>query len=916
MSKQIINVGQSANDRSGDPLRNAFEKVNSNFTELYNAVAADVQIPLQTNNGGKYLTTNGTTLSWATVAGGANTGSVTFDGVKVIGAGTASGDGFGYSTLEIVPDNNLYATSPGGAFGTSGGQYLIIDPTSPQHVHIRAGGVIDQAAAQLILGGEKANVTVRDQDNSYTENHFVTINTADNLGTPYSWNFNNNGDLALPINGGLVFDRANTSIRVGMGFHIASGEGIDIQAIDETDPNNLLYKNWYFSPLGTLTVPSPTSTPFPLVFSSANYVPTVGKPVLTLTDTPWALNGQYAYAPDGRSALALDNIWPTVTNPGYESGDAFTFDSSVHGISGFTLTITLNDVVLAGPAGWTANVSESVPPVYQSTIESNGAIKLTSNINSLILGTDGSVTVSGAIKQGNNKLDLNENNNGNVYLTTTINDSTAMFMTPTSIQTYATESVSLQAGAGLAGLETAYNDQLTMLNDVWQSVSANAGYPWGITLPLSQNTYDELIQLPPGTIGTGEEFLIVTANSVRNAWTTWQNALGDTSVGITVGNNTWAFTPDGNLTLPRDLKFNDGASTISAVDPAQSGGVGGLSVNGKDRTYIGISGNEYGYIWDFRAFGLNDETTAKPTIKFPGNGWLQEDLSNLGIGGFDVPTQLGSQGAFTLTVKDNSTFPGPAPTYNWIFGTDGNLTLPNNGVIRVDGNNIEVGGITNFNVEATGVVNIYTNNGAYQWQFGDDGILSIPGSISSTDHLNLDAAYDNGYSVYIGNNHPTAGMLGGVVLGDARGGFVDVQTTKFIIGETVVPAHSTGAVGDIKGQVAFDSNYIYYCTANYDQLGHQVTVAADYLGRTSLNTNSFQLTKTADTLQITVGDIISDGDGGATSTVVTVSSDENYTYVGTGGVAYSATFPLTFTSTDYVPGGNIWKRVSWSADTW
>jgi hypothetical protein len=558
MSKQIINVGQSANDRSGDPLRNAFEKVNSNFTELYNAVAADVQIPLQTNNGGKYLTTNGTTLSWATVAGGANTGSVTFDGVKVIGAGTASGDGFGYSTLEIVPDNNLYATSPGGAFGTSGGQYLIIDPTSPQHVHIRAGGVIDQAAAQLILGGEKANVTVRDQDNSYTENHFVTINTADNLGTPYSWNFNNNGDLALPINGGLVFDRANTSIRVGMGFHIASGEGIDIQAIDETDPNNLLYKNWYFSPLGTLTMPSPTSTPFPLVFSSANYVPTVGKPVLTLTDTPWALNGQYAYAPDGRSALALDNIWPTVTNPGYESGDAFTFDSSVHGISGFTLTITLNDVVLAGPAGWTANVSESAPPVYQSTIESNGAIKLTANTNSLILGTDGTVTVSGAIEQGNNKLDLNENNNGNVYLTTTIDDTTALFMTPTGIQTYARESVSLYVGAGLAVLEDTYNAQLFLLNDVWQSLSANAGYPWGITLPLSQNTYDELIQLPPGTIGTGEEFLIVTANSVRNAWTTWQNALSDTGIGISVGPNTWIYNPNGNLTLP-----NNGALTFS-----------------------------------------------------------------------------------------------------------------------------------------------------------------------------------------------------------------------------------------------------------------------------------------------------------------------------------------------------------------
>jgi hypothetical protein len=34
MTKQIINIGRTANDRSGDPLRTAFEKVNDNFAEL------------------------------------------------------------------------------------------------------------------------------------------------------------------------------------------------------------------------------------------------------------------------------------------------------------------------------------------------------------------------------------------------------------------------------------------------------------------------------------------------------------------------------------------------------------------------------------------------------------------------------------------------------------------------------------------------------------------------------------------------------------------------------------------------------------------------------------------------------------------------------------------------------------------
>jgi hypothetical protein len=42
MAKQVINIGTVANDGTGDPLRSAFDKVNDNFTELYNDDAGDV----------------------------------------------------------------------------------------------------------------------------------------------------------------------------------------------------------------------------------------------------------------------------------------------------------------------------------------------------------------------------------------------------------------------------------------------------------------------------------------------------------------------------------------------------------------------------------------------------------------------------------------------------------------------------------------------------------------------------------------------------------------------------------------------------------------------------------------------------------------------------------------------------------
>jgi len=42
MAKQVINIGTNANDGTGDPIRDAFDKVNDNFTELYTDDAGDV----------------------------------------------------------------------------------------------------------------------------------------------------------------------------------------------------------------------------------------------------------------------------------------------------------------------------------------------------------------------------------------------------------------------------------------------------------------------------------------------------------------------------------------------------------------------------------------------------------------------------------------------------------------------------------------------------------------------------------------------------------------------------------------------------------------------------------------------------------------------------------------------------------
>jgi hypothetical protein len=116
-------------------------------------------------------------FSTNTGGGTANTGDITFDGVKIIGAGTASGDGSGSATIDLVPDADLITNQ------YHQDQYLIIDPTAPNHIHIRGGGTQDASGADLFIGGERNNVRVSDggRSVSISTRPETVINTYTNL---------------------------------------------------------------------------------------------------------------------------------------------------------------------------------------------------------------------------------------------------------------------------------------------------------------------------------------------------------------------------------------------------------------------------------------------------------------------------------------------------------------------------------------------------------------------------------------------------------------------------------------------------------------------------------------------------------------------------------------------------------------
>ena len=71
----------------------------------------------------------------------------------LFGANKDSADQTGLNTIKLIP-NEDHATD----------QFLIIEPTVPNHIHIRAGGTQDDSNALLILGGERNAVAVGDDE--------------------------------------------------------------------------------------------------------------------------------------------------------------------------------------------------------------------------------------------------------------------------------------------------------------------------------------------------------------------------------------------------------------------------------------------------------------------------------------------------------------------------------------------------------------------------------------------------------------------------------------------------------------------------------------------------------------------------------------------------------------------------------
>jgi len=490
------------------------------------------------------------------------------------------------------------------------------------------------------------------------------INTRfDNTGSYQAWTFGTDGVLTMPDgslggNGAINFNwegynwasisssestlnlysldvvgnGPKTNVRIGYNVELTTN------ALDTA-------YTWTFDNNGSLTVPTKTwSKTFSAVLLPVyGFAPDIGP----YGGDAWTLDVTFTADAHDVVSTTVAQIFPIQNNPGYKTGDTYTFTETAHGIAGYTLTIVLNNVEYPGFAGWTANVECSAPPVSPSTINSLNAIKLTSNSNDWTFGTDGTLTVpaDSTIKSASGNLNLFATNNVNIeskgHTFVFDTDTVGRFIMP--------------PGGVIAG---------NGLNIFTGNIDTEVGNYWEFGT-------DGTLSLPNGTNIYGDG--IFQADAVGGF------ELNSFTDNIGGGKKTWTFGTDGSLTLPETSAINI------------SGSSGGFFATGDTDFNVDLNGKH----WSFDAG--SGQTYLPFGLTVAGDISNSEDLvlkagQETWTFGTDGTTKLPDQsiirtqtwGAFSLK-SDNADIVIMTDVDNsrgWIFGVGGNLTLPASGVIK------------------------------------------------------------------------------------------------------------------------------------------------------------------------------------------------------------------------------------------
>jgi len=239
------------------------------------------------------------------------------DGNLILAGGNSVIQSIANSSLDpTLPNVSTMTFTPDQGYSS---QSLVLDPTAPGHIHLRAYAFsnIDEPAANIFLGGEDTSFEV-----TYGANNEARIHSGGN-----DWTFGNDGNLTIPgSSGGFIKTVSNASIGIAAVdngtnnpaqiLSINAGSGAPTSIISAYSTNVAVQTNaagtintWAFDSAGNLTLPGNTVA-INFANGSAAFSNIVAWTAAPIANTSAGTAGQAAYDSGGNLYVCVaTNTW-------------------------------------------------------------------------------------------------------------------------------------------------------------------------------------------------------------------------------------------------------------------------------------------------------------------------------------------------------------------------------------------------------------------------------------------------------------------------------------------------------------------------------------------------------------------------------------------------------------------------------
>ena len=784
MSQQLINTGL-ADKGNGDPIRTAFTKVNENFAELYNSVSAVVVASATAPTAPAVGD-----LWWNSVDGRMYVyySSAWVDASPVDGAGISS-------TNELVNGASSFSVS-------SDGTLTLTHPAEPNFHPLSTILTIQKAAGNYhtISGAYGLSLQATPVPSGYglnTNTNFVdifhdgvSVNVNDN-----TWGFGTDGTTKIP----------NDSTIRTQDWGSFSLKSDNANIVIMTDVDNSL--GWTFGTDGALTLP-------PTHIITAALSQQVGTIITDIEAWNWhnGTGNPYAWNQWNPAFLSLYNIGDSII------GWSFYSDADPSNV----VTITarnpdISELTFSGDLGSPPYVAQS--PDYVP-FHGNPVVIQTQGPQfqaDWTFGSDGKLTLptGGAITSPDCNFSFNKDT-GNFALPTL-----GTVISSEGLEVGNTGNSEVYMGSGFGEFRSIYNN-----NSGTESGLTYAGVEGFNYVQHGDVNFSGIVSQTPNidsmySVGLNESGQIVigfTQNGQTQESTDWSVTVGTLNTDMTVnglfanttttvigsGLSSWTFANDGKLTLPAGSYISETTPIQGFVRTKYAGSSNGdvnyfttatlietsiitTLIESYDDALVGGADYSFQYVGYFNA-----PVTGLYTFTLYGDDYAKCWIGDNAIAGYtsensSIYTGYNSNNFNTIELTANNFYPiriqcwnssGPGYfSFSWA-GPDGGPDNNFTGVIYTAIGQTEITAISRPIVLNTN--NIATD---YQWTFGTDGALTLPGdeTITDTKVTNWDTAYtwgDHSQAGYL-TSVPVASesVLGGVKLGEGFSIAVDNKVT-------------------------------------------------------------------------------------------------------------------------------------------